>query len=510
MRIAGPILRGSSPPIHSIIEFNDRQILAIDVAAGLTPRAIQTRLDEGGQTLNQIRPGVALRTPAGSYRLPAHAHVARLQVIAGPQHAATLRPAVASMHLEDLEWITYSSQRSPADLWYFVRDLTAPAGVEGMFAWDMLDRWEIWKQNKSFYRGGVSLSTMMFAPHAAVAEWDDAAAAAPTERALHELGLPPLRDWPIVALDHRSGTEVGDLQGDAYQIMPWPVPVAIRKTDTTAPGEHFSTLWSMANDVAWKLEHSLEAFIVAARQSALLSLHVVFEFLDRDAGPPLTLQRFSDGGLAIGWDSRLQEALAQDSFEVEALCGEIVAQALTPPARQGFLTAWEAAPAGVRVDGFSLRQQVQRLPEPLEAHTSVRSDVLRQLGEHLADIGVEPGVLDGADATRFESHTVFPWLIKKFHDTIAELSADGLLGLRPRPAGMRAPSPAHARQAARVAARIPSPRRHRRCREARATDSRDPRHLADGGGNPRSPACWSHPRGRPGLVRRAGGSRAEH
>lgn len=426
--ISGPIRTGSGSPIHSLIMFNERQILALDVAAGLTPAAIQARLDEGARGLERIRPGAEIRSRGGAWQLSADAQIARVQVIAGPQQGVLLEASVPVMGLEDLEWIIYSTQRSREDLWYFIRDLDDPRGVEGMFAWDLIDRWEVWRKQKTFCRGGVSLTTMLFSPHAAVAEWKEAAAAAPAEMTLHVLGLPPLRDWAIVALDHDRAIEVGDLRSkQAFQVMSWPVPVAISKIDSTSPSEHFSTLWSLAVGLAWKLEHSAKAFIEAAKQSGLGSLRIMFQFQERDSGPPLTVEGFAGGELSVGWDARLQGALAEDSFAVETLCGWLVSHALAPSIRDSFIEAWEAAPPGIRTDALGVRQRAQRLPKPLEAHDAVRSDVLRQLGEHLAASGIEPSVLEGPAATRFESHTIFPWLVAKFHETIAALSARELL-----------------------------------------------------------------------------------
>lgn len=426
--ITGPVRVGTGIPIHSLVTSNDRLILALDVAAGLTPTAIQARLDEGAQALAEIRPGVEVRNPATGRRIPPDAKIARLQVVAGPMHAFPLRSPGPVMTLEDLEWILYSSQRSREDLWYFVRDLDDPGGIESMFAWDLVDRWEVWKPQKSFYRGGVRLTSMMFAPHAAAAEWQEASTAAPTERALHRLSLPPLRSWPMVALDHSSGAEVGDRQTDrVYQILRWPVPVAIAKVDPSGPSEHFSTLWNLAVGMAWKIEHSADAFVAAAQASGLNSVRIEFEYQTRSTGPPLTTAHSGDGVLTIGWDDRLQQSLAENSFAVETLCGESVADVFADGAQAPFVAAWESAPPGVRIDGFSVRQQVQRLPEPIEVHEAIRSGALRWLGEHLAAEHVEPARLEGAEATSFESHTVFPWLREEFHESIAHLRADDLL-----------------------------------------------------------------------------------
>jgi hypothetical protein len=54
------------------------------VAAGLTAEALQERLEDGARALALIQPGVEVTSPAGSWRLPTDAEVARVQVIAGP------------------------------------------------------------------------------------------------------------------------------------------------------------------------------------------------------------------------------------------------------------------------------------------------------------------------------------------------------------------------------------------------------------------------------------------
>lgn len=371
--IMGPVRVGTGTPIHSLVTFNERLILALDVAAALTPSAIQARLDEGARALAGVQPGVEIKNPATSWRVPSDAKIVRLQIVAGPIHAVPLGAPGPTITVEDLEWVLYSAQHSHEDLWYFVRDLQNPGGIGGMFAWDLIDRWEAWKPQKSFYRGGVRINSMMFAPHAAVVEWQEASVAAPSERALYRLGFPPLRSWPMVALQHRRGTEVGDMRTDrVYQISPWSIPVAVAKVDPGGPSEHFSTLWSLAVGMTWKVEHSSDAFFAAAKASGLGSRRIEFEYQSRNTGPPLTTERCGNGVLTIGWDDRLQQSLAENSFAVETICGRLISDAFTDEARADFAAAWDAAPPGVRTDGFSVRQRVQKLPEPIEMHEALR------------------------------------------------------------------------------------------------------------------------------------------
>ncbi|WP_409463463.1 hypothetical protein [Amycolatopsis sp. GA6-003] len=427
--ITGPLQAGTDRQLHSLVIHNGRLVVALNVVASLTPQGFAAQLSAGDKSLRRVVPGLRFTTPTGSHSLPANAQIVRANVIAWPHPQYFHDISSPLLTLEDLEWILYTARQSPVDLWYFLRDLVEPAGIESMFAWDMIDRWEVWRHEKSFYRGGRPLSHLMFAPHEAAAEWQETAKNARLERALLHLGFPPLRDWPIVVPDHRNGAEVGDLTSDeVWQVLPQPIPAAVAKTDLSGPRERRSELWRFAVSVAWKLDHCADAFQAAAAASEMVSLQIDFAFQERTDGPPLTAGQADQGALTLRWDSRLQTALTEDSFAVEQLAGELVAEAFFPAARSAFVQAWQAAPPGIRVDGFQLNQKVQRLPAPITGHESIRADVLRRLGEFLAAEQFAPGLLADAAATRFESRTVFPWLMTRFHEAIAGLSADALLG----------------------------------------------------------------------------------
>jgi hypothetical protein len=410
------------------VEFNDRQILALDVAAGLTASSVQRRLDRGADVTKAIRPGMQLYKAAETWQVPSDARIARIQVIAGPQNMLFLGTSGPAMRLEDLEWILHSAQESPIDLWYFVHDLENPVGIGGSFAWDMIDRWEVWRERKGFYLGGSPLSFLSFSPHAAVAEWEDAALASPVERALHVLELPSVDAWPIAAIDDRAGHEIGNISTDEiFQLVVADVPVAIAKADPAAPPEHLSTLWSVATGVVWKLEQIGDVFVKAAQQSHIRSLRVLFQFEDRDAGPTLTLVSYDEGTLTIGWDDRLESALAHDSGAVETSLVGIIAQVFDESVRDDLVLAWQTAPPGIRMDGYSVVQTAKELPEPLDDHEATRSRTVRELGEHLAAESVSPGIFEGAEATAFESRTVFPWLVARMHEYLGDLNPDSLL-----------------------------------------------------------------------------------
>ncbi len=428
LNVVGPVRAHDEQPIHSLVVFDDRLVVALDVAAGLTPESIQRQLDRGARGLAAIRPGVHFNTPTGSGVLPEDANVVHLQIIEGPQHGTRLGTTVPTISLDDLAWILRSTHSAREALWYFVSDLADPGPIGTMLAFDPIDKWEVWKQKQSFYTGGVPLDMLMFGPHAGDVEWREAVVAAPIERALHQLDLPPLRSWPVVDLDSDGVAHVGDLRTNCvYQILPLRTPVAVANVDSGAPSEHFKTLWDLAVGLASKISHCANVFVSAATDSGVSALTITFEYQTRNTGPVLTIQSHRAGRLTIGWDNRLLEALTADSLSVERICGEIVAQAFAEATRAPFTASWNAAPPSVRADAVRIQQQAHTLPEPIEVRSAIQSRTLQLLGEHIAAEGVGESQLTGSDATEFESRVVFPWLVRKFHDAIEDLRADDLL-----------------------------------------------------------------------------------
>lgn len=428
-RIGGPMRVGTGGRFHSLVWFDDRRILAIGNGASLTATGRQARLDQSADEVRKVRPGVTVESPSRTWGVPEDAEVLHVQVMAGPQHSGPLGVMLPTMSLEDLEWIVHTALPSHDDLWYFIRDITSTPGVDEIRSWDLIDQWEVWRHDKSFYRGAATLDLVAFAAHAAVVEWDDAARASNIEVALHRLGMRPLRDWPIVDFADDASVDVADLATDEIvSVLPFAVPVAVHRADSSAPQEHAETLWQLSIALDWKVARSQNTFVEAATASGLEAVRIRFKFEDRAAGPALTGAQLDDPRqLVIGWDARLQALLAQDSYEVEQNLGRVIAEVLAEEHRAGFIAAWDDAPPGIRVDGLRVRQRAQDLDEPIVTHDSLRNDILRDLAGHLRDTGSAPGLYKGKAATAMESEQVFPWLLNRFHETIAPFDAEQLL-----------------------------------------------------------------------------------
>ncbi len=429
--VVGPVRTPGGAATHSITTYSRRQVLVLDVVPALDKDRLVREMASSVENLDALRVGTEIETPVGRLRLAEDAEVAKLQVVAAPKTGIALpggQHPIAS--LDDILWFARTSAREPTDLWHFVRELDDPQGVGSTFAWDLIDAWEVWRHNgKTFYKGGVPITTMMFSPHAAEAEWLAAADAVDVEFALHRLQLPPLNAWPMVDIGDDAVYVADRALNRVFRIAPWSIPVAIATTDPEESGDA-DTLWGLADGIAWKLTYSRDAFFAAARSSDLDALQVVFVHVEDASGAVLQLVDYESGILTIGRSDTLQEALLEDSPALEASVGQLLSDALFEGVdADAFVTAWNAAPPGVRVDGVSTPQRASELPDPIDVHPALRSAMQRRLGEHLLAQVVPSGSYQDERATRLETDIVYPWLLEELHGVLDRFDRDSLLEL---------------------------------------------------------------------------------
>jgi hypothetical protein len=427
-KTAGPMVAAGNGSVFLLVEFNEGRILFLNLIAGLTDARVQKLLDAGADLLRNVKAGASLSTKNAEIELPNYAEIVRLQVIARPQSATPMAVSGPFITFEDLDWVLRTSLKNIDDIWFFARDLARSHGGPMMFAFDIIDKWQVWKQQKGFYRGGMPPPGFVFAPHAAVEEWKEASERSLIEAALHALNLPALRDWPLVDLTNEKRADVADPgRSRALHILASPLPAAISRACPSPPDLSDEFLWNLAGGIAWKLQHVQSAMVAAAAKSNVISIHIEFEFVQRDSGPPLTGKLARNGWLTIEFDARLPKELSADSLEVERLCGILLSSLFRAEFRDEIVQAWTEAPPGVRVDGLFIRQKSRELPAPFHPREAVGYAIKRQLSEYLASERVAVGVRAGADAIAFESQTVFPWLVARFHEAIASLSGGELM-----------------------------------------------------------------------------------
>jgi len=425
-KLVGPVMTGLGP-LHSIHMVNDRQLLAVEVVAELTAHDATLAIERANRRLGAIEPGVKLQTSRGEVSLPPNAQIQRLIVLASVEYLGSAQSLHPILPLEDIERIVSKTHDSHEDLWYFLRDLESP-GVKEQFAFDMIDRWEVWKPRRSFHRGGLPVSIMFFAPHSASAEWEDAAGYRHVEDALAVLKLPPIRDWPVVSDIDEGRVELVDFVTDqSFDVLPWPIPVSIQKLDAASVGEHFASRWKMAECVTANLQQVRAEFEAAMMASGNECLTIGFAFAERDEGPALTTSRGQDDRIDVVWDSRLSSVIQENSFVFEELLGECIAEFFETEARPAFINAWNATPPGIRVDVYSVPQLALQLDDPAQPSEPVRNDTLIKLGLHLKRQGIKPQTFSSDEAKRIESAIIFPWLIEQLWRTARRFDRENIL-----------------------------------------------------------------------------------
>jgi len=432
--VAGPVIAEDGSGIHSVMPYSRRQALVIGFAAGLTPETARGRFEISARRVDRVSPGTMLETPNGPFQIASDAEVARLYFVAAPEDCLMFHPggerAVAT--LGDLLWFSRTCSE-PVDLWHFARDLGDSEKTGRLRMAELADGWEAWHQNgKSLHKGAEPFDVMAFSRELSVdAEWDTAAIASPAEKALLELDLPPLSEWPLIDEDEGGVKHVGDMRRRVWlKLLVWPVPVAVAKTDPSTT-DAAAKLASLAEGIALRIEHTKAEFLAAAVDSGIAALSICFAHgaSDYRGGAPLWIAGQDEQYLMIGWDCHAVEAaMLEDSRAVEKLAGRLLSEQFTVgPLRDSFLSAWDAAPPSVRLDEITVYQSSRGLPAPIPAHASPRADALHRLGLHLRDSGVEPGRYAGPRAGGMPSDLVYQQLIGDLRRFLEQCDGQALL-----------------------------------------------------------------------------------
>ncbi len=345
-RVLGPVDVGAGRSVHSLVLFGDRQVVALDVVPGLSQADLRAHMPaEGADPLDKIIPGATVTVNGRPFTIRTDAVVAYARVLAVPLGTGTMVSGDGTpvLTLADLEWFTHTSHESPDDLWAFLLDLTQPEQYRS-FGWDMIDRWEVWKPQRSFLRSGVAPTFMMFAAHSAVVEWEDAAKAAPVERALHRLGMREIRAWPARMTEEPGVADLLDLNSDeAWTVLAEPFPIAIRRSDLSGSRADSDTLWNVATSVAWKIKHTAQVLSEGASASNVETLVIRFRRVQRSSPNVADTTSSTSAGshgsdtsiakvltpaadddatqLTIEWDERLPLVLPADAGAGEARLG---------------------------------------------------------------------------------------------------------------------------------------------------------------------------------------------
>ena len=275
--IVGPVETSDGRRLHSAILYSERQVVALDVEAGIPLSAMPERLAESTETLDQVIQGGELGSDGVALPISPDAQVVTLQVLAHPDRNPPSGDH-PSIHLRGFMRLVRSTARNPEDLWYFLRDLHHLKESTELFPGDLIDVWEMWRSGgKSFPLGGIPLAGMFITPFwGGKTEWVAASESAVVEKALLTLGLPQLSVWPILDNTDDRGYLGNAITSMFCQVLPGRVPVVISMTDFRDRSTDRRILWAFAEGIVWKLRYMKESFQAAADLSGLEALHIGF------------------------------------------------------------------------------------------------------------------------------------------------------------------------------------------------------------------------------------------
>ena len=421
----------TGPPQLAIM-YSDQQVVVLDVVSGLQPEILQRRLVESVASFDRIARDGDWSTDGTMAQVGHDATPLFLRIIAHPSKDLHY-PGQASLHLRGFMWLVHTAARNPEDLWFFLRDLDNLKGSTELFAVDLCDVWEAWRNNdKSFVRGGKRLEGLFIEPGCGgKGEWIASAKDAPVERALLALELPQASAWPV--LDHASHDRVYALDYNmdfVYQVLCWDVPAAVAMTDGGDPHTERGTVWGIATGIVWKLKGMKSAFEQAVTASGRQGLQIELVRAEGQTDRPISIIWQKGPLVLLAWSEDLLLIHREDSLAGEALTGRALSEAFDcPHTRQAFVAAWDASPPGVRADEVPFPANLVEQLSPERSHPSELARVGRRLGEHMAASDVECGTYEGEQAKRLESEVVYPWAIAELHRVIAPYSAQELLSM---------------------------------------------------------------------------------
>ena len=430
--VAGQTMTSATGPLHWVVVYSPRQILVIDVVAGLQTSSLVRRMESSVASLDRIVSGGEFIADGSPLPISPDAEVLTLQVAAHPDKRPQLG-SHPSIHLRGFLWLVRTSARDPQDLWYFLRDLADLNETTRLWSVDLIDAWEMWRSRaKSFSMGGKPVSGLLIASGWAEAEWSAAAESAAAERALLLLDLPHVSAWPII--DNTEDTAyVGDHNLHLiYQIVPWEVPVAVAMTDFRTPSlsmEQRDTVWGLATGILGKIRQMGESFIEAANATGIKALRIELVRDDGFSDAVFRIAHRDEPVVALGWNDYTVRVFHDDSIAGEALTGRVLAEVFDhPDAKRTFLAGWDEAPPWVRFDAVRFPIPSRQIPAD-RSHLSEVGSVRQRLGEYLAAKSIASGTYEGLEAKNLITEVLYPWALGELHRVIRSYSAEGLLEL---------------------------------------------------------------------------------
>ena len=352
-------------PVGFVVQYSPQQVLLVGLTAVLTGDRLQQALDLQQEAMSAYRDVEKLQELA----VPSDAEIEALQVVACAESSLVLHGrSVPTMTLQDLLWVCKSTNRSPADLWHYVRALLA-------------------------------------------------------------LGLRGATDWPIV---DDSGTDVLVLdlvELEMIRVLRWQVPIGFYRGPASRAPQSDDSLSDLIDGTTFRLSGMKDTCERLLQQAGITSLMITFRY-DPDGSTPLAASAESTPGtLEIVWADTLGDAMIETPKAVEAQIGASLAKALpAQELRQEFLQSWGQGAPCIRRDVIYFEQKTVHAVDPIMVDAVHRSEASRRLAEHLSDSSeASSGAYAGDEAKFLENDSIYPWLVNHLRTDLQRYDSDEML-----------------------------------------------------------------------------------
>ena len=412
--------------------FSERSWLVVGVVSSLSSELTSDLLEDSYESLLAIGPQTTSQASEPEIPMPDDASVAHLLIVAVPRHIAVLGQGVI-MPLEDLDWID-RVREDPDALFHFCQDLDTLPGVATLIAFETVNLFEHWWENaRSLHRAGVRIDLLSTELHRGEGEWKKAERDTAFERALEALQLRPLSAWVHQDFGVGSVDLVDPYDGTFLRIQTEGRSLAVGGRFKDFDGPLAESIEFVSQGIAWKFAR---ASFGDRHLSFSLRIRLVGDATDSSQEGALRVHGELLGEhlveVVIGVSEAVLEVLHNDAEGFENLIGAALAVGIEIAIpgwrfRESFMSAWFAAPPGIRVDSFRLGQEVQHRSAPETPEIAIRSRALKRLGKLLASKRLPVGRLVGKEACSFETTVVFPELRSQLHEAMAQYSASGIL-----------------------------------------------------------------------------------
>jgi hypothetical protein len=425
----------------------------------------------GAAAADPANPGMVEMT-YGTMTMRPGAQVVPLLVIASPSHiAASVRPGLPAVSLDDLRWMAKTAD-SALDLFNYCRDMSRP-DLPYFMGWESINIWEWWRSNgKSFWSGGQAPSMISIAPHWGTAEWALAAKRSRVEVALARLGLPALRDLDADPDDDFIGPQL--LAGRALAAAPaaasngrhiepdpvaWSlhisdVPVAVEALRRGWPADKFDFLSDLAIGISYAFEQIADVW-VEAHHGSDVSGYIFYLSTSASGTPgapgapgaPGPMLRFvwasrssglpdeADGVITVGLEVDLDPNL-DDDFDVTAAFQTAMADVIVEGIRAAGIpggtsdtvkAAIMAAPPTFAVETLRPLTSRNDLNHPVPINEALVSVVDRKIAEAVSVADIVPGEYSGKLAKDIDRDVLAPTALALLETALAGHSMDELV-----------------------------------------------------------------------------------